>query len=512
MGNPLTLAAYLTPAMGAATALWMGAATRLGRLAWLVALALMGACWIYTEARGALLGASLALPLILLAVRSKTGKVRPLTVPIAVLVAAMVVAVAVSGALGFSTLSVRASFVLLTYLALVGVFAWLLERGRTGLALLLPLVVLAAGGIIVFIANYSGNITLADLGLSRTNARAPEVGDVSLKTRLYVWRDIVPMVLDRSLLGHGPDNFREPFRPYISQHLETLIVDGRGELRGLDRAHSHLLQVAATTGFLGLAAYVWVLVSFFLNAYRHTGGILAALSGAVLAYVIQLQTAFPSVATDVAFWGILGASVALMRLADREDSEPPEGTNIVGSRRSRQRSKSAGRAELLVAVAVVGLLAVIAVPTFLQQQKKIAESERARLNIELLLAVARYESFLRVSGNGPEAGVYTAANPESYKRAKWPPHCYTIRQPYDHGRGHAGGRIYNGGKKRVSRVLSSTPTIAPPAPTPLFRSLRRNAQGHRHAATMLRVAKPPQLCSALLTRPSNPRDGPTPRM
>ncbi|PLS86115.1 MAG: hypothetical protein CYG60_08955 [Actinobacteria bacterium] len=120
MGNPLTLAAYLTPAMGAATALWMGAATRLGRLAWLVALALMGACWIYTEARGALLGAGLALPLILLAVRSKTGKVRPLTVPIAVLVAAMVVAVAVSGALGFSTLSVRASFVLLTYLALVG--------------------------------------------------------------------------------------------------------------------------------------------------------------------------------------------------------------------------------------------------------------------------------------------------------------------------------------------------------------------------------------------------------
>ncbi|PLS86114.1 MAG: hypothetical protein CYG60_08950 [Actinobacteria bacterium] len=153
------------------------------------------------------------------------------------------------------------------------------------------------------------------------------------------------------------------------------------------------------------------MVSFFLNAYRRTGGILAALSGAVLAYVIQLQTAFPSVATDVAFWGILGASVALMRLADREDSEPPEGTNIVGSRRSRQRSKSAGRAELLVAVAVVGLLAVIAVPTFLQQQKKIAESERARLNIELLLAVARYESFLRVSGNGPEAGVYTAANP-----------------------------------------------------------------------------------------------------
>lgn len=45
----------------------------------------------------------------------------------------------------------------------------------------------------------------------------------------------------------------------------------------------------------------------------------------VLAYVIEIQTAFPSVATDVAFWGLLGASVAYMRLRDREGWEPPEG-------------------------------------------------------------------------------------------------------------------------------------------------------------------------------------------
>lgn len=52
IGNPLTLAAYLTLMMGAGTALWLEAGSRAWRLVWLLALALIGACWIYAEARG----------------------------------------------------------------------------------------------------------------------------------------------------------------------------------------------------------------------------------------------------------------------------------------------------------------------------------------------------------------------------------------------------------------------------------------------------------------------------
>ncbi len=80
---------------------------------------------------------------------------RPLVVPVAVLVGAMAVAVSASMAAGLSTLSLRLCAVLLAYLALVGAFAWLLERGRARLAVLLLLLVLLAAGTLV--AAYSGD-------------------------------------------------------------------------------------------------------------------------------------------------------------------------------------------------------------------------------------------------------------------------------------------------------------------------------------------------------------------
>lgn len=419
IGNALTLSGYLTLMMGAATALWLGAATRLGRLVWLLALALIGACWIYAESRGALLGVSIALPLVLLAARRKMGTVRPLVVPVAVLAAAVAVAVAVSTAFGFSTLSLRVSAVLVAYLALVGIFAWLLERGRTRLAILLPVVVVLVGAVAV-VALTPVSLSLTGLGMSR-DATAGGDGDISMQTRLYAWRDTLPMILDRPLLGHGPDNYREPLRPYISEDLQDLITPAGGAERSLDRAHNHLLQLAATTGLLGLAAYLWLLVSFFRHAYKRGGWITAALSGAVLAYVIQLQTAFPSVATDVAFWGLLGVSVALMRLrgqdgggelpVDEGRAEPPAAPDPGGSRRSRRRNKSSGYAELLVAGAIVIGLAAIALPTFAEQRERLARAEQLQLNIELLQSVQQYERFLETRGVPPEAGTYTSRNP-----------------------------------------------------------------------------------------------------
>ena len=406
VGNPLTLAAYLTLMMGAGTALWRGAGSRARRLVWLLALALIGACWIYAEARGALLGVGAALPVVLLAVRRRMGTVLPLMVPATVLAGAVAVAVAVSKASGFSTLSLRLSAVLLAYLAFVGVFVWLLERGGVRSALLFVLVVLVGVGVTASVAVSSGNLNPPDLGVTRANAS--QDGDVSLRTRLYIWRDTVPMILDRPLLGYGPDNYRESFRPYMSEELKALISDSKGEARILTRAHSHVLQVAATTGLLGLAAYLWVLVSYFRNAYRRGGWMLAALSGGVLAYVLQIQTAFPSVATEVAFWGVLGASAALMRLHDRGAQDGEE-----GPRGDRHPPEPRGkvRGELLIATVVAGLLVAIAVPTFLEQRKKAADSERVELAVDARRTAAFYERVERANGAYPEFGVFTRENP-----------------------------------------------------------------------------------------------------
>ena len=89
-----------------------------------------------------------------------------------------------------------------------------------------------------------------------------------------------------------------------------------------DKAHNQLLQVAATTGLLGLAAYLWVFASYFLNAYLRGGWALFALSGGVLAYVLQIQTSFSTIVDEVALWAVLGASVAVMRLQEGGPAEP----------------------------------------------------------------------------------------------------------------------------------------------------------------------------------------------
>ena len=43
-----------------------------------------------------------------------------------------------------------------------------------------------------------------------------------------------------------------------------------------------------------------------------------ALSGGVLAYILQLQTWVTTITTGVTFWAILGVSVAIMRIQSRE--------------------------------------------------------------------------------------------------------------------------------------------------------------------------------------------------
>ncbi len=124
-----------------------------------------------------------------------------------------------------------------------------------------------------------------------------------------MWRDTVPVITERPLLGHGPDNFAEPFERHEGEDLRAFF----GE-QVVDKAHNEILQIAATTGLLGLAAYLWIFVSYFRHAYHSGGWPLLALSGGVLAYILQLQTAFTTIATGVTFWAILGVSVAIMRI------------------------------------------------------------------------------------------------------------------------------------------------------------------------------------------------------
>ena len=406
LGNPLFLAAYLTLMMGAATALCFKAGSWKGRAPWLFALAIMGACWLYTDERGPMLCAGVALPMVLWFSRRRMGTARPLLAPLAILVVAGIAAVAAAAAFGNLTSKALIATIPAGCLALLGALLWF-SRRRMGTArpLLAPLAILVVAGIAAVAAAAAfGNLALLD------RATTALLDDPNVQSRLYNWRDTVPMILDRPLLGHGPDNFKESFEPYISEDLEALLTTYGVQF--VDRTHNELLQVSATAGLLGLAAYLWVFVSYFRNVYRRGGWPLIALSGGVLAYILQLQTGFPTIATSVAFWGVLGASVAVMRIHDREGGEPnPTSTQAGNVGEALTAETPRGRVyELLVVAIVVGVLAAFAVPTFLDQREKFAQIEQSAVWRDVVLTVSVYEEVKAQSGTYPESGVYTATD------------------------------------------------------------------------------------------------------
>lgn len=263
IGYPIYLANYLTLMMGAALALYFKADARWERGIWLASLALMGACWLYTYTRGAMLGCALAVPIVAYLAYRRLGSARPLLLPLAVLLLGVVLA-----------------------------------------HLLNPQALDIFGRI-------------AQTNVASSPQETPKGGDVSVTTRLLMWRDTIPVIAERPLLGHGPDNFAEPFRRHEGEDLRAFFPGGV-----VDKAHNEFLQVAATTGLLGLAAYLWIFVSYFRNAYRSGGWPLLALSGGVLAYILQLQTWVTTLTAGVTFWAMLGLSVAIMRLQSREEGHP----------------------------------------------------------------------------------------------------------------------------------------------------------------------------------------------
>ena len=265
LGSPLWLAAYLTLMLGATLALYFLSSQRWERALWLAALAVMGACWAYTYSRGAMLGVGVSLPIVMLLARRRLGNVKPLLTPLAVVVAS--------------------------------VFAAYLLSPHSGLL------------------------------LSRFETAIPNPGQsesISVTARLFMWRDTVPVILERPLIGHGPDNFAEPFARHEGEDLRAMLL----EEAVVDKAHNEFLQVAATTGLLGLAAYLWLFISYFRHAYKSGGWMMLVLSGSVLAYILQLQTAFTTIATGVAFWAILGVSVAVMRIQVRDKAQGVENNSI----------------------------------------------------------------------------------------------------------------------------------------------------------------------------------------
>jgi O-antigen ligase len=114
------------------------------------------------------------------------------------------------------------------------------------------------------------------------------------------WRDSVLLIASRPLIGYGPDNFGLVFPRF---------QDGDFGQK-LDKAHAETLQIAATQGVLGLAAYLLILFAFVRAFWRgrRTAGAFAVMA-AWIAYTATLQVNFSAPAAAFPFWIFAAAAM-----------------------------------------------------------------------------------------------------------------------------------------------------------------------------------------------------------
>jgi O-Antigen ligase len=127
-------------------------------------------------------------------------------------------------------------------------------------------------------------------------------------SRLGIWKDSLRLIASRPLIGYGPDNVGLVFPRFQTGDWGLAA----GHIRQpIDKAHLELLQVAATQGVIGVAAYLFILVAFLRMFWRarkidHAVPIAAGW----IAYQVSVQLNFTALASALPFWIFAAAAVA----------------------------------------------------------------------------------------------------------------------------------------------------------------------------------------------------------
>ena len=126
--------------------------------------------------------------------------------------------------------------------------------------------------------------------------------------RVNLWKEALSIVEDFPVLGTGLNTYSIVARNYKS-------VEGGGIY-----PHNSYLQMAAETGILGLASFLWILFVFFRTGFKFLNNkknpLLIGLIAGILAFLIQafFDTHLYSLQLVVLFWFMMGLTMAVIRL------------------------------------------------------------------------------------------------------------------------------------------------------------------------------------------------------
>ena len=150
---------------------------------------------------------------------------------------------------------------------------------------------------------------------------AVAAGEGGPRGRLDEWRVATRVVARHPLTGTGPEGYRIAFAGAVDDDYEQ--DHGRRPLP--DRAHSSVLDVAATLGLPGLAAYLAVLATagrLVLRALRTSPSWVAGTAAGVVAYAAQSAFLFPVAELDPVAWLLAGVVVSRAVRPDERITPP----------------------------------------------------------------------------------------------------------------------------------------------------------------------------------------------
>ena len=145
----------------------------------------------------------------------------------------------------------------------------------------------------------------------------------NIKRRIATWKFTTLMIKDHPLLGSGIGTFKYNSLKYQAKFFE------QGDNRALypygiaDKTHNEYLQLWAELGIIGLAIFIWLMITYFNYGIRYLKreknvqkqGIVIGLMGAVAAVLVDGIFGFPLhlPATIVLFWLALALTFAMIK-------------------------------------------------------------------------------------------------------------------------------------------------------------------------------------------------------
>ena len=133
-------------------------------------------------------------------------------------------------------------------------------------------------------------------------------GSGTLFFRLQLWRSSWNMFRDHPWVGVGPDNF-------LYQYRGRYILPSAWEEPHLSHAHNFLLSHATRLGLIGLAAAVWLQVSFWRTALGSTLGLCRDRKALALGLAASMAYALGHGLVDASFFFVDLAFAFLLALA-----------------------------------------------------------------------------------------------------------------------------------------------------------------------------------------------------